>query len=84
MFKQIFLGLIGIGIGILLVIKTEPLLGYTGHIGWIEEHLRGFGGTRMFYKLLGVFIVLVSLMYMTGMLQNMIVAIFGRFFGARQ
>ncbi len=83
MFGQIFLGLIGIGIGILLVLKTETLLEFTGRISWVEEHFRGFGGTRMFYKLLGVLIVFISLMYMTGMLQNVIVAMFGRFFGAR-
>ena len=81
MFGRILIGLIGMAIGILMVLKTETLLGFTGHIGWIEEHLRGFGGTRMFYNLLGILIVLVSLMYMTGMLQNVVVAIFGRFFG---
>ena len=83
MLKQVFWGLIGIGIGILFVIKTEPIYKFTGRIAWIEEHFSGFGGTRMFIKLLGILIVFVSLFYMTGMLQDVIVGIFGRFFGVR-
>jgi hypothetical protein len=81
MFKQIFFGLIGTGIGILMVLKTEAIYDFTGQMGWIEEHFRGFGGTRMFIKLLGILIIFLSLLYMTGMLQNFMVGTFGKFFG---
>ncbi len=36
-----------------------------GKIGWAENHLSGgFGGTYLLYKIAGLFIVIVAMLYM--------------------
>ncbi len=70
MIGRIFLGLLGIGIGVLIVFKGEWLLHNVGRIGWVEKYLGVFGGSRLFYKLLGVLLIILATLYMTGFLQN--------------
>jgi len=78
---KIFLGLLGIGIGIVITLKYEWLLYNVGRLPSIEKYLGSFGGSRLFYQLLGVLIILFSALYMTGMLSRLIEGIFLRLFG---
>ena len=60
-----------------------------GRNTWAEEHLSsgfgsGMGGSWMLYKLLGIFMIFASFMYVTGMLQTLMVSVLGTFFGAGQ
>ena len=83
MVTRIIVGIVGIVIGSIMVIKSEWLLSFFGRIDWAEIHLGGEGGTRVFYKLLGLLTILVSLMIMTGMIEGVLLAIFGPLFGRR-
>ncbi|OGY41580.1 MAG: hypothetical protein A2Y82_01140 [Candidatus Buchananbacteria bacterium RBG_13_36_9] len=60
MFLKIF-GLILVVVGPLLVIKAEWFLENFGRIEWAEAHLGTEGGTRLFYKLLGIIFIFFGL-----------------------
>jgi hypothetical protein len=67
---KFLLGLIMIAVAILFIVKTEWFIGAFGRIGWAEEKLGAEGGTRLFYKLLGVLLVLMAFMIMSGKITN--------------
>lgn len=70
----------GIIIGSIMVMRSEWFLSFFGRIDWAEVHLGSEGGTRVFYKLLGMITILISLMVMTGMIEGLLFAIFGPLF----
>ena len=63
--SRLIWGLLGIAIGCTFVIKTEWYLNFAGRVAWAEKHLGFEGGTRLFYKLLGVIIIAVAMIYLT-------------------
>lgn len=65
--SRIVWGLIGIAVGCSFVIKTEWYLNFAGRVAWAEQHLGFEGGTRLFYKLLGIVIIFVAFTYLTGL-----------------
>ncbi len=73
-------GLAIVFIGSLFVIKTEWFLQNFGKVQWAEEHLGLDGGTRLFYKLLGVIVCMVGIMMATGMLGGALISTVGRLF----
>ncbi len=78
---RIVWGLIGIGIGILLVWKTFGLVNTFGRVEWAERHLSGgLGGTYLLYKLIGIVVIILSAMYMFGLLERFLGPI-GNVFG---
>lgn len=83
MVTRIIVGLVGIVVGSIMVVKSEWFLSFFGRIDWAEIHLGGEGGTRVFYKLLGLLTIIVSLLIMTGMIEGLLFAIFGPLFGQR-
>lgn len=78
-----FLGLLGIGLGVLLVIKTEWFIQTFGTSVWAEQHMGTNGGTRLLYKLIGIAAIFISLMAMTGLLGPFLLSSLGGLFGAR-
>lgn len=73
-------------IGCLFVIKTEWFLQNFGKIDWAEQHLGLDGGSRLFYKLLGIIIIFAGMMMATGMLGGALIGTVGKLFvppGAR-
>ncbi len=77
------LSLIGIAVGALIVIYSEKIFSALGPIEWAEQKLATSGGSRLFYKLIGIGIIFVSFFYMSGILQGIGYAIFGRLFGLK-
>ncbi|HTM69042.1 MAG TPA: hypothetical protein VL426_07155 [Candidatus Binatia bacterium] len=73
-------GMFIVFIGVLLVIKSEWFLQNFGKVQWAEEKLGLDGGTRLFYKLLGVIICLVGIMMATGMLGPALIGSVGKLF----
>ncbi len=69
-------GIIIIGIGFLVTWKAEWLVNNLGRIPWAEQHLGTEGGTRMFYKLLGILIIILTFLYMGGILESILRGIF--------
>lgn len=73
---RIFLGLAAIVIGFMIVWKTEWLLGFFGRVNWAEKHLGYEGGTRLFYKLIGVLVIIIGIFAATNLLGGIVLAIF--------
>jgi hypothetical protein len=76
-------------IGFTMVWKTSNWMEMFGRNSWAEEHLvsgfgSGMGGSWMLYKLLGIIAIVCSFLYVTGLLQSILVAVLGTFFGAGQ
>ena len=74
-------------IGFTMVWRTTWFLGVFGRVPWAETHMTssfgsGMGGSWMWYKLLGVLIIVVAILYLTGVLQILLVNTLGTFFGA--
>ena len=65
-FLRILIGMMVAGVGSFMVIRTETILGFFGTVDWAEQKLGG-GGTRLFYKLLGILIVFVGFMIATNL-----------------
>ena len=63
-----FIGTIGLIFGILLVWKTYALAQIFGSIPWAERNL-GSGSTYMVIKLIGLLFVVLSFMYLFGLLD---------------
>lgn len=67
-----------IAVGCLMIIKTNWFYDFTGPVDWAERHLGSEGGTRMLIKLIGVLMIAGTFLAITGILQNIILAIFGQ------
>jgi hypothetical protein len=65
MFAQILIGLVVCGLGFTLVKWPSKWLDFIGPIGFAEKALSG--GSRSFYKLLGVIVILIGFLVMTNM-----------------
>ena len=76
MFWRIFIGVIGLAVGTLMIMRSEWFLSFFGRIDWAEIHLGTEGGTRVFYKILGLLTIFISLLIITGMIQGFVLAIF--------
>lgn len=69
-------GTIVIVIGFLIIWKSEWLLQNFGRIDWAEEKLGSDGGTRLFYKLVGLAIIFISFLYMGGFVEALLLRVF--------
>ncbi len=55
-----FLGLIIAAAGVFFVLKHEFMIENFGRVDWAENHLGTEGGSRLFYKLLGILIIIIG------------------------
>ena len=76
-----FAALVAIVVGMFLIIKTEWFIENFGTNSWAEEHMGTSGGTRLFYKLVGLAMIVFAMLGVTGLLGNLIMATFGKLFG---
>lgn len=72
-------GMLLVGIGFLFIWRTEKFLQNFGKITWAEIKF-GPGGSRMFYKLLGVIIIAVGFMLATNLLGTLLLGTVGKLF----
>ena len=75
--------IIGVAVGAVIVIYSEKLYNALGSVAWAEQHLGSEGGSRLFYKLVGIGIIFLAFFYMSGILQSIGLAVFGRLFGIK-
>ena len=76
--------LILIGFGFLIVWKNEKFMEFFGRVAWAEKHFGFSGGSRLFYKMFGIVIIILSAMMLTGWLQKIILAIFAPMIGGEK
>ena len=77
---RFFFGLIGIAIGFLLIWKSDWIVNNFGRIDWAEIKLGSEGGTRIFWKLVGLAVIAIAMLYMFGFIEGVIGAIFSPLF----
>lgn len=78
---QYVIGILAMALCVALVVKNEWFVQNIGRSAWAEDKFSGMGGTRTFYKLVGVCGFFLTLMWMTGALGDMVLAIFLPMFG---
>lgn len=71
-------GIIMIVIAVGMILKSEWLLEFFGRVAWAEQNLGGEGGTRIFYKLLGIAGIILAFMIMSGSIFDVLEWIFVR------
>ncbi|MBI5621876.1 hypothetical protein HY933_03370 [Candidatus Falkowbacteria bacterium] len=77
---KIFFGLLIIGFSFLITWKAEWILQNFGGNAWAEAKLGSSGGSRLFYKLIGVVGIFLGLLVMTGLIQDIIFSFMRTFF----
>lgn len=80
--QSFFIGLALAATGFSMVYKTEWYLGFMGLNAWAENKFGG-GGTRLMYKLIGVFFCFLGILGMTGQLNGLLEGSAGLVFGSR-
>lgn len=63
-------GLILVAVGTLIIVYTEWLLKNFGRISWFEKKLGSSGGSRLGYKLVGLIVIFIGLLAMTGLISG--------------
>ncbi|MDA2936579.1 hypothetical protein MYX06_05165 [Patescibacteria group bacterium AH-259-L05] len=69
---NIILGLLIIGAGFMITYKSEWLLHNLGRVQWAEAHLGLEGGTRLFYRLIGIGIIFLGIFIITGIWSDIL------------
>lgn len=75
-------GIVWIVIGLVLIKYAYTLVGFFGHIPWAEQHIGG-GGTYTLYKIVGVVVIVLAMLYMFNAI-GFIFSPFGSVFGNPQ
>ena len=63
---KIILGILITFGGTMMILKTEWLLENFGRITWFEKQLGTEGGSRLGYKIIGLAVIFVGILLMTG------------------
>ncbi len=71
-----FVGIAGTIVGFLLVWKTTPVLNFTGRIEFAEKYLGTEGGSRLFIKLVGCLVIVISWMIMLNLGEGILRTLF--------
>jgi len=75
-----FIGIILVGVGLLLVVKTEWFIQNFGTNAWAEDKFGTSGGTRIMYKLIGIFFIFFGFLAITNLYQGFLLGTVGRIF----
>ena len=80
---KFILGMIIAAIGFLITWKSEWLLNNFGRISFAEKHLHGEGGSRLMYKLIGILVIIIGLLYATDLTDNLIAIVVNTVFNTQ-
>ncbi len=76
---HIIYGILGVVAGILYIKYSPQITHASGSFGWAEKYL-GSGGTYTMHKLIGVLLIVISILSMTGTFQVILRSTIGRLF----
>lgn len=63
-----------------MVIKTEWLIENFGTSSWAEANMGTSGGSRLLYKLIGIAIIFIGFLLITGLFQGFLEGTIGKIF----
>jgi len=72
----VLFGIIFIILGLIISIKFEWMLKFFGYNSWAENKLASWGGSRSFYKLLGIALIILGLFIATNLLNEILLSLF--------
>lgn len=78
---RIIIGAIVSVIGGFMTIKADWMYYNFGAVSFAEKYLGSSGGTRLFYRLLGIVLTFLGFLYMTGLWGSFILWILGPIIG---
>lgn len=81
-FGQFIVGMLVACIGFVIVWKADWMYRNFGIIPFAEKYLATEGGTRIFYKLLGILIMIGGMMHATGLLAPTLSYFIGKIFSS--
>lgn len=64
----------------MLVWKADWIVNNFGRVNWAEKYLGYDGGSRLFWKLMGIVVIFLSMLYMFGFIGGLIDLIFSPLF----
>jgi hypothetical protein len=67
---KFFIGLAFVAVGVFFNLKTEAMLSSFGRIQFFEEHLGVEGGSRLGYKLIGLLVIFIGILLVTGLFDS--------------
>lgn len=70
-FLRILLGIVVSGVGMSMVYYTNTYLSMIGRIEWAEQNL-GSGGSRFFYKILGIIVAFLGIILITNLWDELV------------
>ena len=76
----VIIGVLMAVVGILIVVKTEWIVQNFGTNAWAEAKFGFSGGSRIFYKLIGLGIIFIGFIIMTGMWEGFLMGTVGKIF----
>jgi len=80
---HIITGLIFVIIGALITIYSEKFYETFGSVPFAEKYLSTEGGSRLFYKLLGILVTIIGFLVVTNMWNNILYSILSPLFGGQ-
>lgn len=75
---KFILGLLAVLAGFGMVVKTEWLIENIGTNSWAEAKLGTSGGSRLLYKLIGIGLIFIGFLLITGMFNGFIAGTVGK------
>ncbi|MSU75187.1 MAG: hypothetical protein EXS55_01590 [Candidatus Magasanikbacteria bacterium] len=72
------IGAIIVLVGVGMVLKTEWLIENFGSSAWAEDKFGTSGGSRMFYKLIGIGLIFIGFMLVTNLFQGFLEGTIGK------
>ncbi len=75
---HIIIGLLLVAAGTVLIFKTEWFIQNFGTIAWAENNLGTSGGSRLFYKLLGLALIFVGMLVATNLMTGFLMGTIGK------
>ena len=76
-------GIIGIVLGFFLTWKAYAIFKKMGsRIDWAERHLGGMGGTPGLIRLIGILLIIISFLYMSGLIDYLITEYLAQLFNS--
>lgn len=81
--QRILIGIFIVIVGILITMRANWIYENFGGVSWAEEHFGTEGGSRLFYKLLGILIAFLGFLIISGLWYDLLKS-FASIFGIKQ
>lgn len=77
---RVIIGILIVLAGTVMVFKSEWFFQNFGSVAWAEANLGPSGGSRLFYKLMGLALIFVGMLVATNLVTGFLNATIGRLF----